>query len=144
MKSDNDLISASLAAFICTHNACRSQMAEALGRKYGAALFDSCSAGTKPASSIDPTARRLMKELYHMDMEKEQFPKSILRIPHPDILISMGCVRDCPWMGRPFDEDWQLEDPAGKDEEIYLAVIRKIDAKVHALAEKVKAGYPLC
>ena len=91
MKSDNDLISASLAAFICTHNACRSQMAEALGRKYGAALFDSCSAGTKPASSIDPTARRLMKELYHMDMEKEQFPKSIRQIPHPDILISMGC-----------------------------------------------------
>lgn len=123
-----------LAAFICTHNACRSQIAEALGRKYGAALFDSCSAGTKPTSSIDPTARRLMKELYHIDMEKAQFPKSVRQIPHPDILISMGS---------PFDEDWQLKDPAGKGEEAYLAVIREIDAKVRALIEKVKTGHPL-
>lgn len=128
-----------LVAFICTHNACRSQIAEALGRKYGAALFESCSAGTEPASCIDPAALKLMKDLYHIDMEKEQMPKSIDRIPRADILISMGCLAGCPWMGRPFDEDWQLEDPAGRGNEAYLAVIREIDSNVQALVRKLES-----
>ena len=133
-----ELISASLAAFICTHNACRSQIAETLGRKYGARLFECCSAGTEPETAIDPTALRLMKKLYHIDMEEKQFPKSIHQIPQPDILISMGCLKGCPWMGRPFDEDWQLEDPAGKGEEAFLSAIHEIDMKVQTLAEKLK------
>ena len=79
-----------------------------------------------------------MKKLYHIDMEEKQFPKSIHQIPRPDILISMGCIKGCPWMGHPFDEDWQLEDPAGKEEEAFLSAIHEIDMKVQTLAEKLK------
>lgn len=122
--------------FLCTHNACRSQIAEALARKYDPSLTF-CSAGTTPESRIDPTARRLMKTLYHIDMEKTQTPKSLSAIPRPDILISMGCLTGCPNMGRPFDEDWHLEDPAGKDEKVYLEVIREIDDRVKRLIRQL-------
>lgn len=123
-------------AFLCTHNACRSQVAEALARKYDSS-FTFCSAGTTPESRIDPTARRLMKILYHIDMEKTQTPKSLSAIPRPDVLISMGCRTGCPNMGHPFDEDWHLEDPAGKDETVYLKVIREIDDRVKRLIRQL-------
>lgn len=128
-------------AFLCTYNACRSQMAEALARKYDSS-FTFCSAGTTPESLIDPTARRLMKTLYHIDMEKTQTPKPLSAIPRPDVLISMGCLTGCPNMGRPFDEDWHLEDPAGKDETVYLEVIRAIDDRVKRLICQLHREFP--
>lgn len=61
-------------------------------------------------------AVRLMKKRYGIDMEETQYSKLINQIPEPDIAISMGCNVECPFIGRPFDENWGLEDPTGKSD----------------------------
>ena len=92
-------------AFICVHNSCRSQIAEAFGKVLAADVFESYSAGTETKPQINQDAVRLMKELYGIDMEKTQYSKLISAIPKPDIAISMGCNVSCPFIGRPFDEN---------------------------------------
>ena len=101
-------------AFICVHNSCRSQIAEAFGNALAPDVFESYSAGTETKPQINQDAVRLMKELYGIDMEKTQYSKLISAIPKPDIAISMGCNVSCPFVGRPFDENWGLDDPTGK------------------------------
>ena len=79
-------------AFICVHNSCRSQIAEALGKHLASDVFESYSAGTETKLQINQDAVRIMKELYGIDMEAErQYSKLIDEIPVPDIAISMGC-----------------------------------------------------
>jgi arsenate reductase len=114
-----------IVAFICTHNACRSQIAEALARHAGYKGYTFYSAGSAPQSQIDPNAVRIMKEAFGIDMSA-QHSKTIRDIPAPDIAISMGCGVTCPYIGRTFDDDWGLEDPTGKDDEAYLKVIGQI------------------
>ena len=123
-------------AFICVHNACRSQIAEALGKLLASDVFESYSAGTETKSHIDPDAARIMKELYGIDMEKTQHPKDIAEIPAPDIAISMGCNVGCPFIDRPFDDNWGLEDPTGKNDEAFKLVIEEIRKKILELKKK--------
>ena len=120
-------------AFICVHNSCRSQIAEALGKHLRGDEFEFYSAGTETRPRINQDAVRLMKELYNIDMEQTQYSKTIDRIPPPDIAISMGCDVGCPFIGRAFDEDWGLPDPTGKDDEEFIAVIKGIEARVMKL-----------
>ena len=77
-------------AFLCVHNSCRSQMAEALGRHLAGDRFDFYSAGTETKPRINQDAVRLMKQVYGIDMEKEQYSKTIDKIPAPDLVISMA------------------------------------------------------
>lgn len=95
-------------AFICVHNSCRSQIAEALGKHLRGDDFDFYSAGTETKPQINKDAVRLIKLLYGIDMEKSQYCKTIDEIPQPDIAISMGCNVGCPFIGRGFDCDWGL------------------------------------
>ena len=105
-------------AFICVHNSCRSQIAEALGRHLASDVFESYSAGTETKPQINQDAVRIIKELHGIDMEAEgQHSKLINDIPDPDIAISMGCNVGCPFIGRPFDDNWGIEDPTGKSDE---------------------------
>lgn len=120
-------------AFICNHNACRSQIAEALGRHLRGDAFDFYSAGLHAGGAIDPGAVRMMRELYGIDMEATQHSKGIDEIPAPDRAISMGCDGACPFIGRAFDDDWKLPDPTGKSDEVYRSVIRSIEAHIRAL-----------
>ena len=120
-------------AFICVHNSCRSQIAEALGKKYLGDCFECYSAGTETKPQINQDAVRIMKELYDIDMEKEQYSKLLSDIPSPDIAISMGCNVACPFIGRDFDENWGLDDPTGKSDEEFVLVIKKIEEKIKAL-----------
>lgn len=113
-------------AFICVHNSCRSQIAEALGKHLASDVFESYSAGTEIKSSINQDAVRIMKEMYGIDMEQTQYSKLILDIPKPDIAISMGCNVGCPFIGRAFDDNWGLEDPTGKSDDEFKVVIEKI------------------
>ena len=85
-------------AFICVHNSCRSQIAEALGKKYLSDIYDVYSAGTETKPQINQDAVRIMKELYNIDMEKDQYSKLLSDIPNPDIAISMGCNVGCPFL----------------------------------------------
>ena len=125
-------------AFICVHNSCRSQIAEALGKKLAFDVFESYSAGREKKMQINQDAVGIMKKLYGIDMEKTQYSKLVCDIPTPDILISMGCNVECPYIGMPFDDDWGLDDPTGKSEEEYIKVIKEIEGKVLALRERIQ------
>ena len=125
-------------AFICVHNSCRSQIAEALGKKLAFDVFESYSAGSEKKMQINQDAVGIMKKLYGIDMEKTQYSKLVCDIPTPDILISMGCNVECPYIGMPFDDDWGLDDPTGKSEEDYIKVIKEIEGKVLALRDRIQ------
>lgn len=120
-------------AFICVHNSCRSQIAEALGKHFRGDEFDFYSAGTETKPQINQDAVRLIKELYGIDMEETQCSKTVAKIPTPDMAISMGCDVGCPFIGRSFDEDWGLPDPTGKSDEVFLDVIKEIESKILAI-----------
>lgn len=117
-------------AFICVHNSCRSQIAEALGKKYLSDEFECYSAGTETKPQINQDAVRIMKELHGIDMEQTQYSKLLSDIPDPDIAISMGCNVGCPFIGRGFDDNWGLEDPTGKSDEEFIKVIKEIEKKI--------------
>ena len=117
-------------AFVCVHNSCRSQIAEALCRKLAGDVFESYSAGTETKPRINQDAVRLMKQVQGIDMEKSQYSKLLTDIPEVDIVITMGCNVHCPFLPCSHREDWGLEDPSGKCDEAFLETIRQIEAKV--------------
>ena len=117
-------------AFICVHNSCRSQIAEALGKHLAGERFDFYSAGTETKPQINQDAVRLMKKLYGIDMEQTQYSKTIDKIPAPDIAISMGCDVGCPYIGRSFDDIWGLPDPTGQSDEMFIEVIEQIAGNI--------------
>lgn len=123
-------------AFICVHNSCRSQIAEALGKKLASDVFESYSAGTELKDHINQDAVRMMKKMHGIDMEKNgQYSKLISEIPEADIAISMGCNVGCPFIGRTFDDNWGLEDPTGKPDEEFKIVIKEIEKRILELKE---------
>lgn len=122
-------------AFICVHNSCRSQIAEALGKHFASNVFESYSAGTEIKPQINQDAVRLMKKLYGIDMEKSQYSKLISDIPTPDIAISMGCDVACPYIKKGFDDDWGLPDPTGQSDEVFIEVIKQIEVNIKKLCQ---------
>lgn len=124
-------------AFICVHNSCRSQIAEALGKYLASDVFESYSAGTQTKPQINQDAVRSMKKMYGIDMEENQYSKLINEIPKPDIAISMGCNVGCPFIGRSFDENWGLDDPTGKSDDEFVIVIKEIERKIIELKENI-------
>ena len=125
-------------AFICVHNSCRSQIAEALGKYLAGDIFESYSAGTEVKPQINQDAVCIMKELYGIDMEQNgQHSKLISEIPEPDIAISMGCDVGCPFIGRAFDDNWGLQDPTGQDDETFKMVIKEIEADIRKLMKRM-------
>jgi len=125
-------------AFICVHNSCRSQIAEALGKYFARDLFESYSAGTELKDSINPDAVRLMKQLYGIDMEKTQRPKLLEELPPVDVVVTMGCNVECPYLPCKQREDWGLEDPTGKGDEEFIKVISTIETKIKELMDRLK------
>ena len=125
-------------AFICVHNSCRSQIAEALGKHLASDVFESYSAGTETKPRINQDAVRLMKAKYGIDMEREQYSKLLSDIPPVDVVVTMGCNVSCPFLPCKLREDWGLEDPTGKRDEFFLEIINKIEQKVLDLKEKIK------
>ena len=118
-------------AFICVHNSCRSQIAEALGRHLAADVFESYSAGTETKPRINPDAVRLMKQVHGIDMEAEgQCSKLLGDIPAVDVVITMGCNVQFPFLPCSWREDWGLEDPTGKPDEEFLETIARIEEKI--------------
>ena len=126
-------------AFICVHNSCRSQIAEALGRHLAADVFESYSAGTEVKDHINQDAVRLMKDLYHIDMEAEgQHSKLLEILPPVDVMITMGCNVQCPVLPCKWREDWGLEDPTGQPDDVFVETIRQIEKKLYQLKERVE------
>src|SRR5690554_1489008 len=123
-------------AFICVHNSCRSQIAEALGKHVAGDVFASYSAGTEVKERINVDAVRLMKQLYGIDLEQTQRPKLLAVIPPVDIVVTMGCNVDCPYLPCKHREDWGLPDPTGKSDEEFKKVIATIETKISVLKER--------
>lgn len=117
-------------AFVCVHNSCRSQIAEALGKLLAADVFESCSAGTQITPNINQDAVRLMKQLYGVDMVQSQRSKLLDEILPVDVVITMGCNVQCPLLPCERREDWGLEDPTGQPDEVFLHTIRTIEKKI--------------
>ncbi|HEV2033062.1 MAG TPA: arsenate reductase ArsC [Candidatus Dormibacteraeota bacterium] len=123
--------------FVCVHNAGRSQMAAALLDRRAAGCVHVRSAGSTPANELNPRVVEAMREI-GIDMSKE-FPKPLTdeSVRAADVVITMGCGDACPiYPGKRY-EDWELEDPAGKD----LATVRRIrdeiDVRVQRLLEEL-------
>ena len=127
-------------AFICVHNSCRSQMAEALGKKLCADTFVSYSAGTETKPRINPDAVRLMKQVHGIDMEKQQYSKLLSELPEIDIVITMGCNVHCPFLPCSHREDWGLEDPSGREDAAFLTTIGLIEEKVLDIKRRIREG----
>ena len=117
-------------AFVCVHNSCRSQIAEALGKKLASQVFESYSAGTETKPHINPDAVRLMKQVHGIDMEETQYSKLLADIPEVDVVITMGCNVHCPCLPCSHREDWGLEDPSGKEDTEFLKTIALIEEKI--------------
>ncbi|HWR41992.1 arsenate reductase ArsC [Sporomusa sp.] len=125
-------------AFICVHNSCRSQMAEAFGKVLGLEVFECFSAGTEKRAQINQDAVRIMKEI-GIDMELHQRPKLLQDIPDVDIVVTMGCNVSCPTISCNHREDWGLDDPSGKSDEEFRFVRNVIKTKMEDLIHRIKS-----
>ena len=76
-------------------------------------------------------------------MEDTQYSKLLSEIPPIDIVITMGCNVNCPYLPSSYREDWGLDDPSGKSDKEFQDTIKLIDAKILELADKIKKGYIL-
>lgn len=127
-------------AFVCVHNSCRSQLAEALGKRLAGDTFDSYSAGTEQRDRINPDAVRVLKALHGIDMELTQRPKLVGELPAVDVLVTMGCNVACPYLPCRHREDWGLDDPTGQEDAVFEQTIRLIEQKVVDLKERIAGG----
>ena len=127
-------------AFICVHNSCRSQIAEALGKYFASDVFESYSAGTEVKPQINKDAVRLIKKRYGIDMEQTQCSKLLADIPPIDIVITMGCNVQCPILPCRHREDWGLDDPSGKDDDVFETTISLIEDKILDIKKQIQNG----
>lgn len=127
-------------AFICVHNSCRSQMAEALSKLLASDVYEAYSAGTETKPQINQDAVKVIENLYGVDMNETQHSKLIADIPPVDIVVTMGCNVNCPWVPSKYREDWGLDDPSGKEEEVYIETAKAIEEKVLDLKDRIFKG----
>ncbi len=124
-------------AFICTHNSCRSQMAEGYLKALGSDVVDVYSAGTKEYPEVKPKATEAMK-LDGINITS-QYPKLLTAIPSKiNILITMGCGVVCPQIPCEYRVDWGLDDPSGGTIKDFIKTRELIKVKVIDLIEKIK------
>lgn len=124
--------------FICVHNSCRSQMAEAIAKVKYSHLFNAYSAGSEMTRSINKDAIRLIKDRYNVDMTLSQKPKLIETLKPLDVAITMGCDVVCPVVENQHTEDWDLDDPSGKSDKFFISIIEEIEEKLAILAKKIE------
>lgn len=127
-------------AFICVHNSCRSQMAEAISKLLASEVLESYSAGTETKPQINQDAVRIINDMYGINMNLTQKSKLLSDIPEMDIVITMGCNVNCPYLPCKFREDWGLEDPSGKDDAAFIATANTIKEKVLDLKYRIETG----
>jgi protein-tyrosine-phosphatase len=128
--------------FVCVHNAGRSQMAAGLMDHYAKGRVRVMSAGSEPADEINPMAREAMSEI-GIDISRE-FPKKLdtEAVREADVVITMGCGDACPIFPGKRYEDWELEDPAGKDLEVVRRIRDEIGERVKALLAELISSQP--
>jgi len=123
--------------FVCVHNSCRSQMAEAWAKELGGDILEVYSAGTEEYPEVKPKAVQVMEEA-GISMKGHK-PKLLTDIPgKQDILITMGCGVVCPFVPNKHEEDWGLDDPSGGPIEGFRETRDIIKEKVEDLIKGIK------
>lgn len=130
-------------AFVCVHNSCRSQMAEAISKLLATDSFEAYSAGTETKPEINQDAVAVIQELYGVDMNQTQRSKLLADIPPVDMVVTMGCNVNCPYLPCKHREDWGLEDPTGKSKEEFIKTAKIIEQKVLDLKLRVTSNFVL-
>lgn len=125
-------------AFICVHNSCRSQMAEAVSKILASDVFEAVSAGTHIAPEINPMAVEIIQDKYGVDMRKTQYSKTLDEICDVDIVVTMGCNVDCPHVVCSHREDWGLDDPSGLGYAAFEKTLKLIEEKVLDLKDRIE------
>ena len=129
-----------MVLFVCVHNAGRSQMAAALLEREAGGRVDVRSAGSEPADRLNPAVVEAMAEL-DIDISSER-PKLLEdgAVKAADVVVTMGCGDACPiYPGKRY-EDWELEDPSGKDLETVRGIRDEIAEWVSVLAADLTAA----
>ena len=118
--------------FVCIENSNRSQMAEAFARMYGGDAVEAYSAGSKPSGQVNPRAIESMREIGY-DLTKH-VSKSLSDIPDVeyDLVATMGCGDECPFVRARRHEDWDIPDPRNMPPDEFREVRDRIGAKVRA------------
>lgn len=124
-------------AFVCVHNSCRSQMAEAISKLIAGDDFEAYSAGTETKPQINQDAVAVIKEIYGIDMNATQSSKLLSDIPPVDVVITMGCNVNCPFLPCKYREDWGLADPTGKERGEFIKTAQIIEEKVRDLKGRI-------
>lgn len=124
-------------AFICVHNSCRSQMTEAISHILAADTFDAYSAGTNVKNQINPDAVSTICDLYGVDISISQKPKLLVELPPVDIVVTMGCNVECPYLPSKHREDWGLQDPDGMGRDAFIQTAKIIEQKVLDLKSRI-------
>lgn len=122
--------------FVCVENSCRSQMAEAFAKKYGARVLEAYSSGSNPSGVVNSKAIASMKEVdYDLSVHTS---KPLTEIPdiEYDLVVTMGCGDKCPFVRAKNREDWQIPDPKNMDEEDFRKVRHMIEVKVKELLKE--------
>lgn len=123
--------------FVCVHNSCRSQMAEALGRRFAGGVFESYSGGTETKPQINQDAVAVIRDLYGIDMGGQR-SKLISELPPLDIVVTMGCNVNCPYLPCKVREDWGLDDPTGKGGDAFVKTAKLIESKISDLKKRIE------
>lgn len=127
-------------AYVCVHNSCRSQMAEAITKVLASDMFEVYSGGTETKPQINQDAVRIIKNLYHVDMNQTQRSKLIDELPEElDILVTMGCHVECPFIPTKHREDWGLDDPTGLSDHEFVKTAELIKEKLIRLKKKIES-----
>ncbi len=124
-------------AYICVHNSCRSQMAYAISKLIAEDYIEAYSAGTETKPQINQDAVEVIKEIYGIAMNATQKSKLLVDIPPVDIVITMGCNVDCPFLPCKYREDWGLDDPTGKDRSEFIKTAKIIEQNVRNLISRI-------
>jgi multimeric flavodoxin WrbA len=124
--------------FACRENACRSQMASAFARYMAGDRMDVSSGGSAPSDSVNPVMTEVMQEKgIDMGFRKPKSVEKAVSEEKPDVVITMGCNEECPFVPGARTENWDLPDPAGKSIEFMRSVRNEIEKKVTELMEKI-------
>ena len=132
-------MSKKVVAFVCIHNSCRSIMAEGWANHLGSDVMEVYSAGTEEYPGPKPMALEVMTDL-GIDMSYTS-SKLLEDIPNQlDILVTMGCGVECPYVPTKHREDWGLDDPSGGPKDGFEATRDIIREKVLDLIDRIKKG----
>jgi arsenate reductase len=124
--------------FACRQNACRSQMASAFAQYLAGEKIDALSAGSTPATAVNPLMEEVMRESgLDVAFRKPQSIDAVIERTKPDMVITMGCGDQCPFIPGVIYEDWDLEDPAGKPIEFMRTIRDEIEQRVKRLVETI-------